>query len=133
MKHLLTAAAAAALTAGCAMYAPAEPTPEAQNRLAEALQGRTAAGPPQNCVRAADLRGNRSVDERTIIFDGVAGTVYVNQPRDGCPLIGPSRAIRTRTTGTQLCAGDIVSVFDPQTGMEYGSCALGEFTTYRRN
>jgi hypothetical protein len=132
MKTVFAATAAALMTAGCAMYAPpAAPTPEAANRLAQELAGRVA-GPPQNCVRSADLRGNRSIDERTIVFDGPAGTIWVNRPRDGCPLTGMGRAIRTRTTGTQICAGDIAHVFDPVTGIEYGACALGAFTPYRR-
>jgi hypothetical protein len=32
---------------------------------------------------------------------------------------------------SQLCRGDIVTVFDPISGVEFGGCSLGEFTPYR--
>jgi hypothetical protein len=133
MKTLVFAVAAAALVSGCAMYAPpAEMSAQARSQLAEEIGARVA-GPKQNCVRSADLRSSRSIDERTIVFDGPSGSIYVNRPRDGCPMMGRGRAIRTQSTSAQLCSGDIVQVFDPLTGIDYGSCALGEFTHYRRN
>lgn len=133
MKTPFFAAAAAALVSGCTMYAPpAEVSAQARSQLAEMIGARVE-GPTQNCVRSADLRSSRSIDERTIVFDGPSGSIYVNRPRDGCPMMGQGRAIRTHSTTAQLCAGDIAQVFDPVTGIDYGSCALGEFTQYRRN
>ena len=122
-----------ALTAGCMADRPMEMSAAAQSQLAEELRGRVQAGPPQQCVSTRNLRGNRSVGEGAIIF-GTTGSdlVYVNRPPAGCPEIRPGRALRTRTTTTQLCAGDIAEVFDPVQNFGFGGCGLGEFTPYRR-
>jgi hypothetical protein len=123
----------AALAAGCAVNeAPREISAAAQSKLAEELRGRIA-GPPQACVSRRDLRGNRSVGEDVIIFDGPSkNVVYVNRPLGGCPSLNFSRALITRSPATQLCRGDIAVVFDTTSGIEYGGCGLGDFTPYRR-
>ena len=122
-----------ALTAGCM----AEPPPErysarTESRLAAELAGRTA-GPPRSCVPSRDLAGNRSAGEGAFIFSTRSrNLLYVNRPPAGCPELRPGTALRTRTTGTQLCRGDIVDVFDPLTGFSSGACSLGDFEPYRR-
>jgi hypothetical protein len=120
------------LIAGCMEQRPMEMSAEARTELAAAIEGRVAE-PAQSCIPMRELRGNRSAGEGAIIFDGpTRNLVYVNRPAAGCPELRMGRALKTRTTGTQLCAGDIVDVFDPVTGMSYGGCGLGEFTPYRR-
>jgi hypothetical protein len=103
----------------------------ADTQLAEATRGRVA-GPPVSCVSQRLLRGNKSAGEGAIIFEGTNGLVYVNRPPAGCPELNTFRALQTRTIGTQLCRGDIATVFDPTSGMFYGSCGLGDFVPYRR-
>jgi hypothetical protein len=83
-------------------------------------------------VRSPDLQGNRTVGPDTIVFSGSAGRKWVNRTRGSCPSLEFGRALRFRTVSTQLCSGEIAAVFDPTTGIEYGSCALGDFTPYRR-
>ena len=61
-----------------------------------------------------------------------SGTVYVNRPSGGCVNLRSGYALRTSTTSTQLCRGEIATVFDPVSGAEWGSCALGDFVPYRR-
>ena len=123
----------AVLTTGCM----AEPPPERYSARTEAglareLAGRTA-GPPRNCIPSRDLLGNRSVGEGAVIFSTRSRKlIYVNRPPAGCPEIRPGMALRTRTTGTQLCRGDIVEVFDPVMGFGRGACSLGDFQPYRR-
>jgi hypothetical protein len=58
--------------------------------------------------------------------------IYVNRPAGGCPELRVGYALKTRTTSSQLCRGDIVEVFDPLNGFSSGACALGDFTPYRR-
>ena len=130
MKKLV-AISIAMLVAGCAAQEPMEMSAEAQTELAEALRGRSA-GAPVACVNQRLLRGNRSIGEDAIIFEGAGGTLYVNRPAAGCPSLELGRALITRTPSTRLCAGDIATVFDPVSGIEYGSCGLSEFTPYRR-
>lgn len=120
----------ALLAAGCAMQDAPELTPTEGVRLAEALEGRVA-GAPQDCVQMREVRGNRSIGESVIVFDGLGDTIYVNRPPAGCPSLDFGRALLIRTTMTQLCRGDIATVFDPVSGVQFGGCGLGEFVPYR--
>ena len=123
----LAAVAAAACTAG-----PVEPGVDDEGRLAAALRDYEQTGPADACVSLRELRGNRSVGEGAIIFDGHGDRIWVNRPPAGCPSMNDFRALRTETTANQLCRGDIATVIDVGTGLHYGSCGLGEFTPYRR-
>lgn len=58
--------------------------------------------------------------------------VYVKRPTGGCPGLDFGRALSTRNTSSTLCRGDVVTVFDPISGTQYGGCSLGHFTPYRR-
>jgi hypothetical protein len=130
---------AAVLAAGCTHNGGPQASERARAQAAEdeaglaaALSGRIA-GPPQDCVDARDLGGNKSYGRGVILFGGrTDDVVYVNRPAAGCPGLDFGWALKTRTTTTQLCRGDIVIVFDPVSGTEYGGCGLGEFTPYRR-
>lgn len=129
--RMILAFAAAGLMAGCMEREPVELTADAQAELARELEGRVA-GDPQACVQQRDIRGNRSVGEGVLLFDGPSGTIFVNRPAGGCPSLDHGRALSTRTMGTRLCRGDIARVFDPTSGIEFGGCALGDFVPYRR-
>jgi hypothetical protein len=135
MKKLIALTSAALAIAGCMNERPEQAAARAERtnmRLADELRGRTAE-PAVSCVNQRDLRGNRSVGEGAILFDGpTSRVVYVNRPPSGCPELSSGRALITRTPSTRLCEGDIVTVFDPVSRSEYGSCGLGQFTPYRR-
>ncbi len=129
----------AILAAGCAHNSGPAATTAAQSKAAEAdaalaaMLSKRIAGPPQDCVSEVDLGGNKSYGRGAILFGDRSGdVVYVNRPAAGCPDLGVGQALKTRTTTTQLCRGDIVTVFDPVSGIEFGSCTLGQFTPYRR-
>jgi hypothetical protein len=132
MKHIITLAALA-LTAGCAASAENEAMARADGEatLAAELSNYRQSGPPVSCVPLRNLGGNRSAGEGAVIF-GSGSRVFVNRPPAGCPLVRDGRALSLRTIGSQLCRGDIVSVFDPVNGMNFGSCGLGDFTPYER-
>lgn len=131
MNRLIPLAFAALVIAGCATERPEEFAARREARLAEELQGRVAE-PAVACVNQRDLRGNRSAGEGAIVFDGPGRLIYVNRPPAGCPELNLGRALLTRTTSSRLCRGDIVTIFDPVSGSEYGGCGLGDFTPYRR-
>lgn len=133
MKHLLLIASAC-LAAGCTTDTEDRVDMAANDEatLAAQLRGYEPAGPPVQCVSMRDLRGNRSAGEGAIVFSGTGGRLWVNRPAAGCPDLGFSRALRTRTTGTRLCRGDIATVFDPVARTEFGGCGLGDFEPYRR-
>ena len=121
----------AGLATGCVADEPVELSPAARSRLDEAVAGRTA-GPPLACVPQRELRGNRSLGEDVILFEGPGDTVYVNRPSGGCARLDIGRALVTRTISSQLCRGDIATVVDPVNGIEWGACTLGDFVPYRR-
>ncbi|HZF93828.1 MAG TPA: hypothetical protein VEZ20_03045 [Allosphingosinicella sp.] len=100
--------------------------------LSEALAGRTA-GEPRSCVRLRDVRNTRSAGRDTILFDGPGDLVYVNRARSSCPDIKSWHAIRHRTVGTNICENELIRVFDPNSGIEFGGCSLGEFVPWRRD
>jgi hypothetical protein len=131
MKNLLVLPLVA-LTVGCmAEPPPAQTSARSEMKLAEATEGSTA-GAPQSCVSTRDLLGNRSAGEGAFIFSTRnSNLIYVNRPPAGCPELRGD-ALKTRTTGTQLCRGDLVEVFDPLTGFSRGGCGLGDFVPYRR-
>jgi hypothetical protein len=124
--------ASACLAAGCTAGETVDTTAETEAGLASQLRNYEPAGPPVSCVRMRDLSGNRSAGEGAIVFDGIGGRKWVNRPAGGCPSLEFGRALRVRTTSSQLCRNDIVTVFDPVSRSEYGGCGLGDFEPYRR-
>jgi hypothetical protein len=121
------------LLASCTDERPADMVANDETRLAATLADYEQSGPPVSCVNQRDLHGNRSVGEGAIIFEGAtSAALWVNRPPAGCPSLDSGRALITRTTSTQLCRGDIATVFDPVARISYGGCGLGDFTPYRR-
>ena len=132
MKRIALLGCVAALAA-CTSERPAEMVASDQTKLSAALAGYEQAGPPVSCVNLRDLRGNRSVGEGAIIFEGTSSaTLWVNQPAGGCPTLDFGRTLVTHTTTSRLCRGDIADVVDPVAHIGYGGCGLGDFTPYRR-
>lgn len=130
---LPAAVASAALLAGCST-APAEQTrsPAAAKELAEALEGRVA-GPPQRCISNFPNTQVQVVDDWTILYDE-GSTIYVQNPRGGCPGIARgSRTLVARQVGTsQMCDGDINQAVDLQSGIGGAPCVFGPFVPYTK-
>ena len=134
MKKLIIFAAIA-LSTGCTAASVDEMAgmeADSEAKIASELRNYEQAGPPVSCVNQRDLGGNRSAGD-AIVFDGKTRAIrYVNRPSGGCPDLNFGRALIIRTTGSQLCRGDIATVFDPVSRSEFGGCGLGDFTPYRR-
>ena len=125
----------AAVTVASCSTAPVQQTrdPKAAEQLASALAGRTP-GRPVSCIPNYRTDQMQVIDDWTILFrDG--RTVYVQNPRGGCPGIGfGSTTLVTRLHGSpQLCSGDIQQLVDLSTGMTRGSCVFGPFVPYTRS
>ncbi len=115
------------LLVGCAAEAqrPAQ-TAEATPR---ALQGR-AIGEPVSCLPLRQVRDTDAVTDSVILFH-VGNRTYRNDLPQSCPRLSrETTAFASRTSSTQLCRGEIIRVFDPGTGFEFGACTLGAFTPY---
>ena len=129
---MLAATAAAVFLAGCST-APAQQSrsPQASQELADALAGRVA-GPPQRCITTYRTTRTNPIDDFTILYDQ-GSTIYVQNPRGGCPGMGNgSDVLVTRQTTNQLCDGDIARTVDLTTRVERGGCVLGPFVPYTR-
>ena len=133
MSKILISILAATGLASCAPSGSADSASSGKT-LDAALAGRTA-GADVSCVNLQNLGDNEGLADGSILFKGKTrrATVYVNRPPGGCPSLTTSRALRTRTTSSQLCSGDIVAVFDPSSGFDYGTCGLGPFTPYSKS
>jgi hypothetical protein len=118
------------VAAGCAMQEGVERAGPDESAIAEAVQGRVA-GPAVACVSQRGLRNSRTI-AGALLFEGPGDIVYVNRGAGGCQALAFGRAIRTRNPTGSLCSGDIVTAFEPVSGVEYGGCSLGEFVPYRR-
>ena len=125
-------AVGATVLASCST-APAQNmrSPKAARELAEALEGRVP-GPPQRCIDSYRAREVQVIDEWTILYrDG--RTVYVQNPRGGCPGLGRGSTLVTRQIGTsQFCAGDINHTVDLLSGTGRAACVFGPFTPYTK-
>lgn len=124
----------AALVIASSATAPAkEADLNSSEKLAKALNGRTA-GPPVNCIR--NIQGTSRmevIDDDTILFRE-GGTVYLQRPQGGCNRLGGGgMALITRQVGsTRLCSGDISQLVDPTNGIGGGSCVMGPFVPYNK-
>lgn len=127
------AAGMAALVLGSCSTAPAEQarSPRAAQELADALAGRVA-GPPQRCITTYRTTKVTPIDDFTILYDQ-GSTIYVQNPRGGCPGVGSgSDILVTRQTTNQLCNGEIAQTVDLTSRVERGGCVFGPFVPYTR-
>lgn len=133
LQYLAIAAVGATLLASCSTPpARVTRTAEAQRALDRALAGRVA-GKPVRCISNYPSANMQIIDDWTILFkDG--RTIYLQNPRGGCPGIESHRNIMvTRLFGTnQRCSGDINHLVDPTSGIAGGSCIFGPFVPYRK-
>lgn len=81
---------------------------------------------PRQCLSLPRISEQRIVGSAILFRAGKQW--YRNDMAYACTVLKPNRSIQTRTPSTQLCAGDLVRVFDARLNFAYGSCSLGEFT-----
>ena len=130
---LALAAIAAAMLVACSTTT-AEPTrsPKEAKELADALAGRVA-GPPQRCISNFPNTQVQVIDDWTILYDE-GSTIYVQNPRGGCPgIANGNRTLVARQVGTsQMCDGDINQAIDLHSGIGGAPCVFGPFTPYTK-
>jgi len=132
MLRALTILPALALLAAAPLLAHSDSPAPLSEKAQKALAGRTA-GKPVNCVQLNRIGSSTIVDETAIIYKQSSSLWYVNQPDQGsCNLLRPRRTLMTRTSSSQLCGNDLVSVADLSSGITYGACGLGKFVAYRK-
>jgi hypothetical protein len=125
----------AALLVGCSATPPPPASNyERQQHLAQWLNGLAPSGPPQDCLASYHQKEMTIVDNSTIVFRDGPGHVWVQKTQSACsPLAGPGPyALLTRSTVASLCSGDIAQVVETGSGMDVGSCVMGQFQPYSR-
>lgn len=110
-----------------ALFAATAPTLARDRGVPQA----TPAGKPVNCITIRDIRESRVRSDSVIDFYGPGKRVYRNVlPGGGCPALGFERRFSYRTSISQLCSVDIITVLQsggPNNLMPGASCGLGKF------
>jgi len=83
----------------------------------------------ENCIRRASIRSTYIVDDRTVIFYMSQQKIYVNQLPHRCSGLRSAGTFSYRTTGSQLCSVDMITVVRSMgRSLSTGpSCGLGKF------
>ncbi len=85
------------------------------------------AGEAVDCLPLRQIRRSEVRDERTIDFFTGGRRTYRNTLPNSCPGLNLERAFSYRTSLTQLCSVDIITVVSRTPGGPGASCGLGKF------
>lgn len=84
-------------------------------------------GRPVSCITIHQIKSTNVHDDRTIDFVMRNGAVYRNRLSHNCPGLGFQDAFTYRSSSSQLCSVDTITVLQPP-GLSMGaSCGLGKF------
>jgi hypothetical protein len=84
-------------------------------------------GKPVDCVSLRSIQSTRVHGDRTIDFHMNGGKVYRNTLPISCPSLGFEERFSYKTSLSQLCSVDIITVLQSP-GLSQGpSCGLGPF------
>ena len=88
-----------------------------------------AKGEPVDCINIRSIRSSRVRDDRTIDFEVSNRKIYRNTLPNSCPNLGFEKRFSYRTSISQLCSVDIITVlWNVGPGLQPGaSCGLGKF------
>lgn len=88
-----------------------------------------AKGDPVDCINIRSIRSSSVRDDRTIDFVVNSRKIYRNTLPNGCPSLGFEKRFSYRTSISQLCSVDIITVlWNAGPGLQPGaSCGLGKF------
>ena len=114
------------LLAASALIFAAAPGSAVQHR--DTVPAAEPAGAPIDCVTIRQIRSTDVRDGSTIDFHMAGGKVYRNTLEGGaCPQLGFEKRFLYKTSGSQLCSIDTISVLT-EPGLTRGaSCGLGKF------
>ncbi|WP_375194695.1 hypothetical protein [Sphingobium sp.] len=85
-------------------------------------------GKAVDCVQINSIRSTDVRDDRTIDFIMNGNKVYRNTLPNSCPSLGFEKRFMYKTSLSQLCSVDIITVLYQTNGLQRGaSCGLGKF------
>lgn len=122
MRILIAATMALLGAAGAfALESDSQPKP---SKVPEAV----ADGAPVSCIPLNRIRSTRVYDDKTIDFVLNGKQVYRNVLPHDCPSLGFEERFSYKTSLTQLCSTDIITVLYQTPRLSPGaSCGLGQF------
>ncbi len=92
-----------------------------------AIPAATPTGDAVNCVSLQSIRSTQVHGDSTIDFHMNGGKVYRNTLPNSCPSLGFEERFLYKTSLSQLCSVDIITVLQSP-GLSQGpSCGLGKF------
>jgi hypothetical protein len=86
-----------------------------------------ATGEPRNCISSTPQVSTTPVGDSVLMFRA-GSRWYRNDLRTRCPSMRTDRILAFRLMGSQYCALDQFDVVEPMSRINYGACALGQFT-----
>ncbi|GLV20996.1 hypothetical protein [Sphingobium agri] len=90
-------------------------------------------GKPVDCVQINSIRQTDVRDDRTIDFILNGNKVYRNILPNSCPSLGFERRFMYKTSLSQLCSVDIITVLYSSPNLMRGaSCGLGKFQPMKK-
>jgi hypothetical protein len=105
---------------------------DAQAKLATRLAGLTP-GHPIDCLPGAETRfAQTHVYGSTVLYEVNRNNVYRTETGGGCEGAGHGDVLVVKSNFGQVCSGDIAQTYEPVSRVPTGSCALGQFTPYRK-
>jgi len=93
-----------------------------------ALKG-LVAGAPQQCITEFERQSSQRFGD-TVLFRVRRTLVYRSQLTPGCG--SDDDILVTQSTGTGLCAGQIIRTVSRLASIDTGSCVWGKFIPYRK-
>ena len=118
MRKLMIIASLALLAGATATARPLKPEQEAKIKPA---------GKPESCVQLRSIRETRVRDDSTIDFYMLGGKVYRNRLPNSCPQLGFEEKFLYKTSLSELCNVDIITVLTGPGISRGASCGLGQF------
>ena len=136
MRTLVPTLAVAALAlTGCTMTPAETARAQAAAEADRAALGQQLAGlRPVKTDDCMDNNLNSSLKAygSTLVYRVSNNLIYVNDTSGGCENIERGDYLVTKSNFGRVCRGDIGRTFSPGSHMPTGSCALGQFTIYRK-
>ena len=84
-------------------------------------------GKPVDCLSLTQIRQSRVRSDQVIDFITSGGKVYRNTLPMACPRLGFEERFGYRTSISQLCSTDIITVLNLSSPIQGPSCGLGKF------
>ncbi|MBA3897648.1 MAG: hypothetical protein H0X36_11075 [Sphingomonadaceae bacterium] len=87
----------------------------------------TPTGKPVDCVQLRQIRETRVHGDSTIDFHMLGGQVYRNTLPNSCPSLGFEERFAYKTSLSELCSVDTITVLYSSPLQQGATCGLGKF------